>query len=344
MNQRGRCSISALSKSKIANVRISRVQIPLKKPYVLSFATLDHFVSVQAEVDLEDGQRRVAEVVPLYGYSEETEESILEFLHFNGPRLRGLSLAEARACASERLESQPFACSPLLTAIDLFDWKWKNQVDLKKIKFVQPSATENARELSALVAGAAPGTTIKIKLSGKNDIDIAALKDLPDAKGVILRLDANQGFSHSDASTFFEFIAEWRLHSRMEYVEQPLHAGDWEGASRLAANFPNVPLMLDESVVTLEHVERVKQLNIPYVKLKLFKQGGMTELLRCAQRAKELGLRTVLGNGVATWLSNEIELRTLADHETLFWGASEANGFLKIDKGVGTYGHHQTEL
>lgn len=117
-----------------------------------------------------------------------------------------------------------------------------------------------------------------------------------------------------------------------DYVEQPLRADDWEDARMLASQNGDVAMMLDEPIVLDEHIQRAKDVGARFLKLKLFKQGGIREVVRQAKLAHTLGLKTVLGNGVATSVSNEIELRIQSDDPDLFYGASEANGFLKVSE------------
>ena len=87
--------------------------------------------------------------------------------------------------------------------------------------------------------------------------------------------------------------------------------------------------MLDESIVTDQDIYKAKSIGIEFIKLKLFKQGGIKEVVQQAQLCKLLGIKVVLGNGVATNLSNQIENHIYSSNP-IFYGASEANGFLKI--------------
>jgi hypothetical protein len=89
--------------------------------------------------------------------------------------------------------------------------------------------------------------------------------------------------------------------------------------------------MLDESITDLDSLDRTARSGAAHiVKLKWMKQGGMSYLCEMAEHARRLGLRIVLGNGVAGWIDNR--------HEAIFWLeqlqdmqlAGEMNGYLKI--------------
>jgi len=156
------------------------------------------------------------------------------------------------------------------------------------------------------------------------------LFDVPLKSPDPVRLDANQGFTLEDAIGFYGWIRERGFQKHLSYVEQPLNSDDWDGLIQLVKDFPEVPTMLDETVVTDADVERAIQNAFPFVKLKLFKQGGLKELIRQSVRFQAEGVKVVLGNGVATSLSNELENGVYTQYRTCFYGQSEGNGFLKI--------------
>ena len=67
---------TSITNRRIEQIQVEKTKRRLKKPYVLSFTTLTHITSITANVSLDDGRQSRAEVVPLFGYSRETEESI----------------------------------------------------------------------------------------------------------------------------------------------------------------------------------------------------------------------------------------------------------------------------
>jgi L-alanine-DL-glutamate epimerase-like enolase superfamily enzyme len=147
-----------------------------------------------------------------------------------------------------------------------------------------------------------------------------------------VRFDANQGYSYTEARSFLRAI-ETHLAEQTELVEQPLPPAAWNDMAQLAQH-TTVPLMLDESIYTGEDVDRAVQVGCQWIKLKLCKQGGAQELLRIAEYAKQLGLGVVIGNGVATDIVNLLELQLYHRHAHLFNGASESNGFAKLQHPV----------
>nr|WP_236017306.1 enolase C-terminal domain-like protein [Roseivirga sp. E12] len=187
--------------------------------------------------------------------------------------------------------------------------------------------------MSSIVTNLKNNDTIKIKLSGDYDLDVNALNVLSRVPNHSLhryRLDANQAYELDSAYEFFSFLRDSKLLRYVDYVEQPLGAEDWEGHEQLLKNYADIPIMLDESIVTTSEIVRAHKIGVPFVKLKLFKQGGILELLTASQLASDLNMGIVLGNGVATKISNRVEIELYHRFKELYHAPLEANGFLKI--------------
>jgi L-Ala-D/L-Glu epimerase len=112
----------------------------------------------------------------------------------------------------------------------------------------------------------------------------------------------------------------------IELFEQPCAAGDW-GAHLAVARAASVPMMLDESIYGLDDIDRAAELGAArYIKVKLMKVGTLERLAAAIARIKALGMRAVLGNGVACdlgcWMEACVAARTIDN-------AGEMNGFLK---------------
>src|SRR5207247_5171215 len=102
----------------------------------------------------------------------------------------------------------------------------------------------------------------------------------------------------------------------VEYVEQPLPAGD-EGGAELRRRSP-LPIYLDEDCHTLADIaacaERGHGINI-----KLAKSGGIREAVRMAHAARALGLGVMLGCMIESGLgiAAGAHVASLMDHVDL---------------------------
>lgn len=322
--------------SAIKEVSIKKKIFPLYSPYILSIGTLHQITSLQVHLKLNNNLSSYAEVVPLYGYSTETEEQIHFFLKFAIKKLVNKTLPEARNEMEVYKESLPFSVTAILTAIDLFSHQIPSKRNMN-IDFVIPCSTENISKLRKVFnENANLGKTIKVKLSGKLNTDIKAMEILSQLHSNIrnrsyhLRLDANQAYNLTDSITLFQFINKLKIKKNIQYIEQPLRVENWFENKILSDKFSQLNVMLDESVINQKHIDICKVLGIKFIKLKLFKQGGISELIELAKYANKCGIKVVIGNGVASAISNDVENYIYSKYNHLFYGASEANGFLKI--------------
>ena len=87
----------------------------------------------------------------------------------------------------------------------------------------------------------------------------------------------------------------------LEMIEQPLPWDDIEGMGILQKK-TRVPIIADESVQTWEDVEKLGLAGVGGVNIKLMKVGGLTPSLRLVRRAREMGMKVMLGCMIETTL------------------------------------------
>lgn len=127
----------------------------------------------------------------------------------------------------------------------------------------------------------------KIKLGTANDL--AIVRELRKHTTAIFRVDANCAWSVEQTLAFAPELKALGV----EFIEQPLPAGEWAGMKRLFAESA-LPIMADESCLVPEDVERCIGF-FHGINVKLTKAGGLTPGRRMLQRARALGLRTMVG-------------------------------------------------
>ena len=137
---------------------------------------------------------------------------------------------------------------------------------------------------------------IKLKLTGDVDLDIARLRAVRQQRpDVWLGVDANQGYVPDTLSRLLPALVE----ARVSLLEQPCrrgHEAELDGVDR------TVPIAADESILDLAELEsRARWFDVCNIKLDMC--GGLTEGLLMARRARELGLRVMVGNLVGTSLA-----------------------------------------
>ncbi|EMR04011.1 dipeptide epimerase [Cesiribacter andamanensis] len=132
-----------------------------------------------------------------------------------------------------------------------------------------------------------PWPIYKIKLGTPDDIKI--VQELRRHTQALFRVDANGGWTVSEA------LANARALQGLgvEFIEQPLPAGDAEGMKLLFAQSP-LPLIADESCQREGDVA-LCQGHFHGINIKLTKCGGLTPALRMIGRARQLGLQVMVG-------------------------------------------------
>jgi L-alanine-DL-glutamate epimerase-like enolase superfamily enzyme len=106
-----------------------------------------------------------------------------------------------------------------------------------------------------------------------------------------LRVDANGAWNLAEAVRRGEMLARYGVIA----VEQPLAKGN-EGALAELRRRTSVPIMLDESLITLREAEqRFRAGQVDFFNIRISKNGGLVQSLRMAQLAHRLGADFQLG-------------------------------------------------
>jgi L-alanine-DL-glutamate epimerase-like enolase superfamily enzyme len=127
----------------------------------------------------------------------------------------------------------------------------------------------------------------KIKLGTDQDLEI--VRELRKNTNSIFRVDANCAWTVDQAISYSEELA----HLGVEFIEQPLAKDNLEGMREVFTH-SKLPLMADESCISESDVEKC-QGRFHGVNIKLVKAGGITPALRMIQKAKALGMKTMVG-------------------------------------------------
>jgi len=316
----------------IERIEVQSIKIPLKKPYQLSFATLKEFLSIQVTLYFSDGHQTLAEVVPLVGYNEESSDVILTNLNIWIREIIGIPVMTARQQIELHIKKFPFSTSPILTGIDLYQDPIYSSKCQTSPSFVVPTAANKSNQINNLIQQKI--SAIKIKLSDNVIRDIGGLNQVRKRileSNCLIRFDANQAYSFDDSKRFFSYLLESGIIQRTQYVEQPMKVGLEEKMGMLRREFEKVPIMFDESIICIDDIDLAKRLDINFIKLKLFKQGGIKETIAMAKYANSQSIGVIIGNGVATGISNSIENKLFDLYPDYFLTPLESNGFQKIN-------------
>lgn len=156
-------------------------------------------------------------------------------------------------------------------------------------------AIDSPEEMARMAQQFASYSILKIKLGGDGE-DLERLAAIRSARPeVSLRIDANAGWKVDDALRMVRELERFEL----EMIEQPVAKEDIEGMGSVQAA-TRIPIVADESVQTMENIEALGRAGVRGINLKLMKTGGLTPAVAMLKRARELGLKVMLGCMIET--------------------------------------------
>lgn len=285
------------------------VPVELRRPHVMSFGAIPHASLILVRVTSSSGAIGWGETTILGGpyWNEESAESVQAVItRYLGPRLIGMDLQDTRQ-VSEALRSirrNHFARS----AIDIALHDLRARLAGIPVSVLLGGSPELTLPVSWSLAGKdlhveldelqekleAGHSIIKVKMGSlpvKDDIRrVETIREHLDS-GVSLRVDANQGWSRSEAGYAVSALDALQL----DFIEQPLKASDLEGMRQLQSNIA-VPLAADESLEGLDQANRIIAMDAARVFiLKLAKHAGYQASLSVADVGHNNGIGTYLG-------------------------------------------------
>lgn len=313
--------------AQIERITLRRLNLPLFRPYRLSYRTFETFEPFLVEIEDDTGRRGFADAHVSPGSSAETREGGWAFLTGWCARLPGHEPEAARQAVLAQFEDSKVACTALVSAIEVLEGDALLACPAPaRLPLLAPvNATEPAAIAAEIEAGIAAGLrTFKVKVGKDVAADLARVAAIQTAAAgrATLRLDANRAFSRDDAVAFARGLSP----EGIELFEQPCHADDWDANAAVAAASP-VPLMLDEPICTLADIARAAEIpNVGFCKLKLKRFGGLGRLAEGLAAVRAHGMEWVLGDGLGSdihaWLEACVARATLRN-------AGEFNVFLK---------------
>ena len=291
------------------------VTLRLAQTFVISRESQDEADVVQVEVR-HNGQSGFGEAAPIDRY-DESAESTLAYLEEAAPSLGDDPFALDDIF--DRLPRRQFAARAALDAA-LYDLQGKLVgLPVHRLLGLRRSGPPTSwtiwlgdpddmarRAERASVRGF---RRLKLKLGGRDGLDVERVKAVSAVTDLPLQVDVNEYWSLDEA---LEYLPQMDL----QYCEQPLPAGD-PGGPELKRRSP-IPIYVDEDCHTLDDVaacaERGHGINI-----KLAKSGGVREAVRMAHAARALGLGVMLGCMIESGLgiAAGAHMSSLCDHVDL---------------------------
>lgn len=333
---------------RVAAIRTHELDLPMHTTFVTALRSTSTVHSVLVEVIAEDGTRGFGEAPEVW-------------------RVTGESVAGTTACIEGPLAGQVVGRDLRDTVRLLRDVRRavvgntsaKAAVDVAvhdllaradgvplverlggSLRLVDTDVTLAAGTLDRLVAAAlarvADGfTVLKVKVGTDPRDDVRTVTAIRDAVGpdVMIRLDANQGWTERDASTVIVALED--AGTDIEFVEQPVAAPDLDAMARITRRV-QTPVMADESVFGVRDLlEVIRRHAADLVNVKLAKCGGLAVASTMLELAAEAGIGTIVGSMMESPVGVAAAASLAAAHGTSATGDLDAAWWLANQCSVG---------
>lgn len=327
----------------IAAVRTHRISAPLHTPFVTALRRATTVESLLVEVCDTDGRSGFGEAPQVWavtGASIAGSQAAVE--EMIGPRLTGRDaddlVARCRDVAGAVVGNE---AAKAATDVALHDLAARRLgVPLVRLLggsrlSVPTDITISAGEPAALAASVKERvsegfTVVKLKVGTDAAGDLARIRAVCEAAGhgVVVRLDANQGWTAREAVRIINQISAEGL--LVELVEQPVKRADLDGMAYVT-NHVDIPIMADETVFGVRDLtEVIRRRAADLVNVKLAKCGGLSvaRTLLAMAEAHDMGtcvgsmMETSVGIGAAAALVAAQSTTVVSDLDAAWWLAA----------------------
>jgi L-alanine-DL-glutamate epimerase-like enolase superfamily enzyme len=302
---------------RIESLTIYRLRIPFRKAFTHALQSREESDAVVVRVKDADGQVGYGEALPRPYVTGESAVSMVSHIRqhlapkiFNQTFTPGwetfdyLRSVLPEWTRSDDHGSRIIAWNAAFCAVELalLDWTLsKLNVPLsdffpparKEVIYSGVISADRPQEAATLAKRFQDFGIRQIKVKVGTGEDVARLQAVRRAVGehVELRADANGAWSAEEAVERLKLLQPFKL----AVIEQPVGANDFEGLRRVR-NETAIPVMADESLVTIEQARRLIELHAcDHFNIRVSKCGGITGSLAIANLAKEAGIQIQIG-------------------------------------------------
>ncbi|MFF2498452.1 dipeptide epimerase [Peribacillus sp. NPDC058075] len=294
---------------KIERLQVSVETLPLVKPFKTALRTAMEIENIMVTVKLEDGTEGLGAAAPTVAITGDSTKGIMTVIeeviapHLIGRDIENINLLSQliqRSCvgntsAKAAVEIALYDAVSKRWQLPLYQYLGGKSNVLKNDMTISVDEPEEmAKAALSLIDGGF--STMKIKLGKDWASDVERVACIRAAVGdqVMIRIDANQGWTTKQAISIIHELEERKLN--VDLVEQPVIAHDIEGLKEIKRAV-QVPIMADESLFSPR--DAMKLLNehaVDLLNIKLMKTGGIRRALQIADMAEAAGVECMIGS------------------------------------------------
>jgi L-alanine-DL-glutamate epimerase-like enolase superfamily enzyme len=293
----------------LSSLVIKKVKIPFKVNFKHSSATRSTTQSIWIEAASDKGMVGYGEGCPREYVTNESIKTAFRFFADNNSEIKEFvhdleELKTWREGNREQIDKNPAAwCAIELALLDLF--AKEQQCSIEKLLGLpeinspfQYSAVLGDTDLGVfekqLNKYSAMGfVDLKIKISGNLEKDLPKFDLLAklDNKKLRVRLDANNLWTESQAAISYLSSIKYPLFA----IEEPLESGQYIELKTISEAC-SIKIILDESFLKMEDFENIRGSASDWiVNLRVSKMGGLLRSLDIAEKARQSGIKIIIG-------------------------------------------------
>lgn len=293
---------------KITAIHAGEISLPLARPFKTALRTVDRLSDVVVRVIADDGSVGYGEAPPTAVITGDTRDSILCAVRdFIRPALVGMDLDDLDGVMEKLHGCMVHNTSPK-AAVDmaLYDlWAQARGEPLYRLlggarAELRTDLTISVNPVDQMVADSLDAVKqgfdiLKIKVGKEGLADVERVAAIRAAVGpdVLLRVDANQGWTAAQSVAIIRTMEDRGLD--IELVEQPVPAHDVAGLKYVTSQV-DTPILADEAVFSPKDAADLIALRAAdYINIKLMKTGGIWQALRIARLAQQHGVKCMMG-------------------------------------------------
>ncbi len=290
---------------KITDVKVEKLQLKLDVPIKVAFGVVEYVQNLIVKIETDEGLYGIGEGAPLEFVTGETLDHVVIATRLLGRGIIGqdpLNLEKIHYIMDSTLSNNTSSKAAIDIALHDIKGKIMNAPLYKVLggytnKFdtdvtIGISTPEQmAKEAKERTAQGFKLLKIKAGIDPQKDID--AIKLIREAVGdnIRLRMDANQGWTVSDAVKVIKAVEKYKV----EAVEQPLSHWDFEGMASVR-NKADIMIMADESVFSpIDAIRIVRMKCADIINIKLMKSGGLYKAEQINAISQAANIRCMVG-------------------------------------------------
>ncbi|HNS12089.1 MAG TPA: dipeptide epimerase [Bacteroidia bacterium] len=295
-----------MQKAQILQVGIFKSSVKLKEPFIISLGKLEYAENIIVEILDSSGRKGYGEGSPFRSIHGETSDTCFSVGIEFGKLLKGQNPLLICEC-SALMDSYIFGNTSIKSAfnIALHDlaaqhaglplYKFLGGTENKNLFTDYTVSLANSEKMVAdaekIVSAGFP--VIKVKLGDSMEKDFDRIKAIRDrvANEIPLRIDANQGWSFSDAAGILPKLEPFNI----QHCEEPISRKDYLLLKDLR-NLSNIPIMSDESCFDHQDAQKLVSLKAcDSFNVKLGKSAGISTAMKIIRIAESNNMPLQIG-------------------------------------------------